>query len=137
MGRLRAHLDKNHKPSEDVIVVGDYNIAPEDRDVWDTKAFEGATHVTEAERDALAKIQDWGLVDVFRQHYPEVDGLYTYYDYTAGRFHKREGIRIDLVLATEKLAAASTWSLVDRNARKSTKAGKPSDHCPLIAEFAV
>lgn len=115
-----------------VVIAGDYNIAPEDRDVWDTAAFEGATHVTDRERAALTALVDRGLTDVFRQEHPEIDGLYSYWDYTAGRFHKREGIRIDLVLASSTVAEATARVVVDRNARKGTK---PSDHTPVVADF--
>jgi exodeoxyribonuclease-3 len=87
--------------------------------------------VTEAERAALSKVMDWGLVDTFRQRHPG-PGLYSYYDYQAGRFHKREGIRIDFVAASSSLAERCVLDVVDRNARKGTK---PSDHCPVIAVY--
>ncbi len=134
LARLRAHLDGACDPSEPVAVLGDFNVAPEDRDVWDIAKFRNSTHVTPPEREAFAHVLDWGLVDVFRQQYPDQDGLFTYYDYTAGRFHKREGMRIDFILASEPLARATRWALVDRNARKGEK---PSDHAPLMAEFAL
>ncbi len=108
------------------------NVAPEDRDVWDIGAFAGATHVTKPERDAFNSLIEWGLVDVFRSQYPDQDGLFTYYDYTKGRFHKREGMRIDFILASEPLASTTQWSIADRNARKGEK---PSDHLPLMADF--
>ena len=131
--RLLTDLDANYKPSEPVAVLGDFNVAPEDRDVWDIGAFEGATHVTEPERAAFNALLDWGLVDVFRSQYPDQDGLFSYYDYTKGRFHKREGMRIDFILATPALADTTEFSLVDRNARKGEK---PSDHVPLMADFS-
>ncbi|MGZ0230249.1 MAG: exodeoxyribonuclease III [Acidimicrobiales bacterium] len=131
-GRLRKHLDTACDPSQQVAVLGDYNVAPEDRDVWDLKHFEGGTHITPRERAALQDVVDWGLIDVFRQRFPDDDGLYTYYDYQAGRFYKRQGIRIDLILATQTLADRTGLVIVDRNARKGDK---PSDHCPLVAEF--
>ena len=134
LDRLRGHLAETCRPDGDVVVCGDFNIAPEDIDVWDPKAFVGSTHVTAPERDALAAVRDWGLVDTFRQRYPGVEGLFSYWDYTAGRFHKRQGMRIDYVLASAPLAARSTLDLVDRNARKGTK---PSDHAPVVAEFAA
>ena len=134
LGRLKTTLENTVKPSDQVVVTGDFNIAPADRDVWDIKAFEGATHVTDRERDALTALTDWGLIDVFRQRYPDLDGLYSYWDYTAGRFHKREGIRIDLVLATQSLADKLDYVIVDRNGRKGTK---PSDHTPVVADFAL
>ena len=80
--------------------MGDFNVAPDDRDVWDPKTFVGATHVTEPERKAVARLEEWGLEDTFRRVYPDVDGLYTYWDYRAGDFHQHRGMRIDLVLAT-------------------------------------
>ena len=132
LGRLVDHLGQACTPDQPVVVAGDYNIAPEDRDVWDISAFEGATHVTEPERSRLAELADWGLIDVFRSRYPDDDGLYSYWDYQAGRFHKREGMRIDLVLATRPLEAGLGRVLVDRNARKGEK---PSDHAPVVVEF--
>lgn len=134
LGRVKATLENTVKKTDHVVVTGDYNIAPEDRDVWDIKAFEGATHVTDAERDRLGELVDWGFVDVFRERYPDIDGLYSYWDYTAGRFHKREGIRIDLILATESVAKTMSYCIVDRNGRKGTK---PSDHTPVVADFAI
>ena len=96
--------------------------------------FAGATLVTEPERDAWQAVCDWGLVDVFRRRYPGIDGLYTFWDYQAGRFHKRQGMRIDHVLATDSLADRAGGVIVDRNARKGTK---PSDHAPLVVDFDV
>jgi exodeoxyribonuclease III len=131
--RLRHHLDATTSPDDEVIVAGDWNIAPTDIDVWDPAAFVGLTHVTPEEREALAAVQDWGLVDTFRARHPE-PGLFSYYDYQAGRFHKRQGMRIDYVLASAPLAERSVLDLVDRNARKGTK---PSDHAPVLAGFAA
>ncbi len=131
LGRLRRHLEETVTADEDVIVAGDWNIAPTDIDVWDRSTFEGLTHVTAPERDALAAIADWGLVDTFRERYAD-PGLFSYYDYQAGRFHKRQGMRIDYVLSSSSLAQRSTVDLVDRNARKGTK---PSDHAPVLAGY--
>ncbi len=131
LGRLIDHLDATTDPGSEVIVAGDWNIAPTDIDVWDPAAFEGSTHVTDRERTALAAVVDWGLVDTFRQRHPE-PGLYSYYDYQAGRFHKREGIRIDYLLASKSLADRAVLDVVDRNGRKGTK---PSDHCPVLTRY--
>jgi exodeoxyribonuclease-3 len=132
LGRLRACLDQRHDPAEPLVVCGDFNIAPTDLDVYDPAAFVGDTHVTEPERAALADLTDWGLVDVFRRHH-EVGGLFSWWDYRAGNFHKGKGMRIDLVLATKELAESSTFALVDRNARKGKA---PSDHAPVIVDLA-
>lgn len=128
LSRLRADLDANADPTGDVVVLGDMNIAPDDRDVWDPAAFEGMTHVTPEERAALAEVQGWGLVDVFRRHHDE-GGIFSWWDYRNGSFHKKQGMRIDLVLATEALASRSREIVVDREARKGEK---PSDHAPVV-----
>jgi exodeoxyribonuclease-3 len=128
--RLRKRLAADHDPSDPLVIGGDFNIAPTDADVWDPAAFVDSTHVSEPERDALAALKTWGLRDVFRELHPE-DGLFTYWDYRAGMFHKRMGMRIDLLLATAPVADAATFALVDRQARKGTG---PSDHAPLLID---
>ena len=133
LDRLRRHLDATCSPTEPVVVAGDWNIAPDDRDVWDAAAFVGSTHVTPTEREALAEVRAWGLFDTFRRRYVE-PGLFSYYDYQAGRFHKRQGMRIDHLLASAPLAEACRLDLIDRNGRKGSK---PSDHCPVLARYEV
>jgi len=135
--RLRDHLSATSSPSDPVAVLGDFNVAPADLDVWSPSAFVGSTHVSEPERAALADLESWGLTDAFRRCYPD-SGLYTYWDYRAGDFHEHRGMRIDLVLVSAPVADHLRWAVVDRNARK----GKlPSDHAPLFidtdAEFAA
>ena len=128
---LRAWLSATSDPAQPLAVVGDFNVAPEDRDVWSTAAFEGATHVTGPERDAVAALRDWGLVDGFRALYDQ-ERLFTYWDYRRGDFHNHRGMRIDLVLVTAPLADRLRWGIIDRNARK----GKgPSDHAPVVVDL--
>jgi exodeoxyribonuclease-3 len=113
------------------IVAGDMNIAPTDDDVWDPGLFVTSTHVTPAERKALAELTGLGLRDVVRDRWPD-PRVFTYWDYRAGRFHQDLGMRIDLVLAGADPAGrvAAVW--VDRKARK----GKgPSDHAPVIVDL--
>jgi exodeoxyribonuclease-3 len=131
LGRLRANLDAHHTPDEALVVLGDWNIAPADEDVWSTEAFEGHTHVSTAEREALARVKEWGLVDTLRQRYPE-PGIFSYWDYRNGDFHKRRGMRIDYLLSSPALADRCRQDLIDRNARKGQK---PSDHAPVLAEY--
>jgi exodeoxyribonuclease III len=131
LSRLRAHLDASCTPADDVVVGGDFNIAPEDRDVYDMKAFVDATHVSAAERDALANVCNFGLTDTFRQFNDE-DKVFSWWDYRGGAFHKGHGMRIDLLLATPSVAARAKGSVIDRNARKERDSGKPSDHVPVI-----
>ncbi|MFV0316140.1 MAG: exodeoxyribonuclease III [Microthrixaceae bacterium] len=131
LARLRKHLDLHHQPTEDLVVLGDWNIAPADIDVWDPGAFVGSTHVSAAERDALADVAAWGLRDTLRERYPD-SGIFSYWDYRNGDFHKRRGMRIDYLLSSEALASRCRADLVDRNARKGTK---PSDHAPVLGQF--
>jgi exodeoxyribonuclease-3 len=131
LARLRRHLDVACDPSSHLLLCGDFNIAPDDRDVYDPAAYVDETHVTPPERAALRELEAWGLVDVFRQHHDE-GGLFTWWDYRAGNFHKHLGMRIDLMLATKELADRVEWILIDRNARKGKA---PSDHAPTVAEF--
>jgi exodeoxyribonuclease-3 len=131
LGRLRTHLELNHSPDEQIVIMGDWNVAPEDRDVWSPKAFEGGTHVSQPERDALQRVKDWGLIDTLRERYPQ-EQIYSFWDYRNGDFHKRRGIRIDFLLSTQALAEHCSADLIDRNARKGTK---PSDHAPVMGVF--
>ena len=88
-------LDRHADPSSPLAVCGDFNIAPDDRDVYDPAEFVDATHTSEPEREALARLEEWGLEDVFRRHY-DAGGLFSWWDYRAGNFHKGKGMRIDL-----------------------------------------
>ncbi len=131
--RLTEHLEMTASPEDKVVVAGDWNVAPADADVWEPRLFVGSTHVTPEERSALDGVKKWGLVDTFRQRHRE-EKLFSYYDYQAGRFHKREGMRIDFVLASRSLADSCFLDIIDRNARKGTK---PSDHAPVVAGYWV
>jgi len=133
LGRLHDHLGGSCDPGADLIVCGDFNVAPEDRDVYDPRRFVGATHVSEAEREALRRLLDWGLVDVFRRCRPE-DKLFSWWDYRAGDFHEHRGMRIDLLLATGGLADRARMALIDRSARKGKQ---PSDHAPVFVDLEI
>ncbi|MEP6624313.1 MAG: exodeoxyribonuclease III [Acidimicrobiia bacterium] len=130
--RLAEWLESHHTPTDPVVITGDFNVAPEDRDVWSATAFVGSTHVTEPERAAIRRLEAWGLVDTFRRRY-EDSNLFSYWDYRAGDFHQGRGMRIDLVLASAPVADRVTWALVDRNARKGKQ---PSDHAPVVVDLA-
>jgi exodeoxyribonuclease-3 len=133
--RLREYLSERSSPAAPVAVCGDFNIAPFDSDLWDPAAFVGATHVSVPERAALTEILDWGLVDVFHALHPE-GGVYSWWDYRAGNFHKGQGMRIDLVLLTAELAGRTRAVDIDREARKKSPAGnKPSDHTVVVADL--
>jgi exodeoxyribonuclease III len=131
LGELHAYLEERDKPSDNVAVCGDFNVAPDDRDVWDPAAFQGETHVTSPERDGLRALEAWGLVDSFRLCRGE-DQLFTWWDYRAGNFHKHMGLRIDLVMLSRPLAERVAYALIDRNARKGKQ---PSDHAPVLVDI--
>jgi exodeoxyribonuclease-3 len=116
---------------EEVVVCGDMNVAPTDDDVFDPEAYEGRTHVTPPERDALKALQRLGLHDVVRDHWPN-ERVFSYWDYRAGMFHQDLGMRIDLILAGGPVAKRVKAAWIDRQARK----GKgPSDHAPVIVDL--
>lgn len=115
------------------VVAGDFNVAPEDQDVWDLGAFpEGSTHVTAPEREAVVALVALGLVDAQRAVLPEGEA-FTWWDYRGGAFHRGHGLRIDLALVAGLDVAAVE---VDRVARRNNEAGdKPSDHAPVVVDL--
>jgi exodeoxyribonuclease III len=133
LDRLLDHVGRGSAPTDDVVVTGDFNIAPTDVDVYDPRKFVGATHVSQPERDRLAALCDWGMTDLFRRQHPDADRVYSWWDYRAGDFHQGRGLRIDLVLATPSVADRLEWAVIDRNARKGKQ---PSDHAPVIVDLA-
>ncbi|MGW7051565.1 exodeoxyribonuclease III [Streptomyces sp. NPDC054887] len=114
-------------------VLGDFNIAPTDEDVWDPSLFVESTHVTPAERAALAALRDTGLSDVVPRPL-KYDRPYTYWDYRLLGFPKNKGMRIDLVYGNAPFAAAVKDSYVDREERKGKGA---SDHAPVVVDLDV
>ncbi len=130
--RLVHWLEAAADPGGVLVIGGDFNIAPEDRDVWDPEACHGGTHVSPAERDAFARLGRWGLMDAYRLHHAE-PGRYTWWDYQAGAFHKNFGMRIDHLLVTRALAERTVWAEIDREARKGKPT--PSDHAPLVIDL--
>jgi exodeoxyribonuclease-3 len=129
--RLARWLGEACRPSDPLVLGGDFNVAPSDGDVWDPKACHGGTHVSPPEREAFARLGRWGLVDAYRQHRHEPN-RFTWWDYRAGNFHKNFGMRIDHLLVTSPVASRTKWAEIDREARK----GKPipSDHAPLFVD---
>jgi exodeoxyribonuclease-3 len=129
--RLARWLLDAADPGKLLVLGGDFNVAPADADVWDPRACHGGTHVSPPEREALARLLRWGLVDSYRRQHPDLR-RYTWWDYRAGHFQKNFGMRIDHLLATSPLAERTVWAEIDREARK----GKPipSDHAPLLID---
>lgn len=116
------------------LLAGDFNACPEDLDSWGGVKFRGHIHHTEEERALVARLKAAGLVDLYRTRYPEEPG-YSWWDYRAGSFHKKQGLRIDLLFASASLAGRVTDVYVDREYRKKGKPSGsiPSDHAPVVA----
>lgn len=131
--RLRKRLDSTWSPDQPALIAGDFNVAPDERDVYDPKAFERHILFTPAERQALARVCEFGLVDTFRIHNDE-GGRYSWWDYRELAFPQNKGLRIDLMYVTPPLAAKCGATGIDRDERKGDK---PSDHVPIWAEFTI
>ncbi len=129
-GRLRAMLNAL-RPEDQVLICGDFNVAPEDRDVWDPEKWRGQILFSDPEKAVLRDIVAWGFTDALRAHHPE-GGLYTWWDYRMGAFHRGWGMRIDHILVSDPLARRCVDVQIDREERKGEK---PSDHAPVIATF--
>ena len=131
--RLRRWLDETCSPDEPLVLGGDLNATPTDDDVWDAVAAHGGTHVSPAEREALAALREWGLVDAYRAAAGEAPGRFSWWDYRAGMFHRNEGMRIDLLYVTKVIADRIVWAEIDREARKGPPI--PSDHAPVVIDL--
>jgi exodeoxyribonuclease-3 len=117
---------------ENVIVLGDFNIAPDDRDVYDPEEWKGKILCSDMERDALKRIMDLGFTDTFRQ-FEQEERTWSWWDYRMNMFRRKLGLRIDLVLATKALSEKCTAAYIDREPRTQER---PSDHTPVVAEFS-
>ncbi|CAM3338770.1 exodeoxyribonuclease III [Rhodothermus bifroesti] len=131
LDRLCAYLAMQASSEALWLLAGDFNVAPEARDVAFPEAWADSVLFHEDVRKAFRRLLDWGLVDLIRQHY-EGPGPYTWWDYRGLAFPKGDGLRIDHLLATPPLAALCTAAGVHREERKGPK---PSDHAPVWAEF--
>jgi len=127
--QTRTWLGAN--PGHPLALMGDFNIAPFDYDVWDIDAFAGKTHVSQAERDAFRSFEQAGLVDALRSR--GIDG-YTYWDYQQLRFPRNEGMRIDFILGSPAFNDLVVAARIDRNERKGDG---PSDHVPVVVDLAI
>ena len=134
LARLRAFFDDQWTPRTRVLWVGDMNVAPEERDVYDPKRLLNHPDFHPAAREAFAATVGWGFVDCFRKHNHE-DGQYTFYDYRDTQsVEKQRGWRVDHIMATKPLAKLCTRAWIDMAPRLGDK---PSDHTPLLAEFEL
>ncbi|MBW1980033.1 MAG: exodeoxyribonuclease III [Deltaproteobacteria bacterium] len=132
IAELRRYLERLHSPADHLLLVGDFNIAPEERDVYDAQAMEGQIGFHPKERAALTELKNWGLEDVFRRHHKE-RGHYSWWDYRANAFRRNMGLRIDHIWATAPMAALSRECGMVKELRARPR---PSDHIPVWATFA-
>lgn len=130
---LRAYIQDEMSRHPYVLVLGDYNIAPEDRDVHDPLAWEGRVHVSAPERAALRSLIETGLVDVYRR-FEQPEKTYSWWDYRMLAFRRNHGLRIDLLLANPPLAALCDACHIDKTPRGWER---PTDHAPVIGSFRI
>lgn len=133
LAALRKQLSSEMKEHSKLLVMGDFNIAPEDRDVHDPGGWEGNVLVSKDERGALARICSLGLADCFRL-FDQPEASYSWWDYRFANFDRNRGLRIDLLLASENLREACTASGIDRTPRGWER---PSDHAPATVNFEL
>ncbi len=130
--RLRKFFDATCPIDSDALLCGDFNVAPDERDVWSVAAWEGKLHFTKAERAAIYHVKQWGFEDVFRQHNGDAK-LFSWWNYREGAFFKDQGLRIDHVWTSKSLAEKCVGCWIDKEPRG---AERPSDHTPVVAEFS-
>ena len=133
MRRLRRFFDESYETKERVLLCGDFNVAPEERDVHDPDLWEGHVLFSKRERAALTHIKDWGFVDAFRLH-TEEGGQYSWWDYRQGAFRRNNGLRIDHIWVSERLAKRCEECWIDKEPRTWER---PSDHTPVVARFRI
>lgn len=132
---VRAEVEAADAAGVPFVLVGDFNICPEARDIHDPDRWEGGIFCTPEERGRLREIMGLGLTDLLRQHHSEA-GIHTWWDYRGGAFARDHGLRIDLALGNGAAASACTDVWVDREARKQGSwDSKPSDHAPVVVEL--
>jgi exodeoxyribonuclease-3 len=133
LGALTAWLRQEVQRYPKLALLGDYNIAPEDRDVHDPAAWVGQVLVSPAERAAFAELQSLGLKDAFRL-FEQPEQSFSWWDYRMAAFRRNLGLRIDHILLTPAMAEACTACWVDKAPRKLER---PSDHAPVVAEIGM
>ncbi len=131
LARLAAMIEATQTPADSVVLLGDFNIAPDERDLYDPEGWRGKVHFHPKEHEALGRLSAWGLQDIFRWHHRD-EGLYSWWDYRQMGFDLDQGLRIDLILGTKTMVERSDDCEIDREERKGDK---PSDHAPVIADF--
>ena len=131
LSALRGFLEAELAQHENLVVLGDFNIAPADADVYDPEKWGDAILCSPLEREALGKLIELGLTDVFRK-FDQAEDTFSWWDYRAAGFRRNAGLRIDLILTSDSMTSRCIASYVDREPRAWER---PSDHAPVVAEF--
>lgn len=131
--KVTAHIKRELKDYSQMVVLGDFNIAPADQDVHDPEQWRDKILCSKDERAALQKINKLGLQDTFR-FFDQEEKIFSWWDYRGGGFRRNHGLRIDLILASEALHDKCVNSIVDKTPRSWER---PSDHAPVVAEFKL
>ncbi len=131
--RLRRYLDETCDLSKDVLLCGDFNVAPEELDVWSVPAWEGKLHFSKPERAAIHHVKQWGFVDVFRKMNTDLKE-FSWWNYREGAWQRNHGLRIDHIWTSASLADRCIGCWIDKDPRALEK---PSDHAPVVAEFEI
>lgn len=131
--RLRNFFEETCAKDSDVLLCGDFNVAPDERDVWSVKNWEGKLHFSKPERAAMHHVKQWGFTDVFRQMNGDLQE-FSWWNYREGAFTKNHGLRIDHIWTSESLAAKCVGCWIDKEPRTWER---PSDHTTVVAEFKI
>ena len=135
MTALRTWMEKEFSPDDPLVILGDFNIAPEERDVHEPDLWRNKIHFSADEHAQLKGFTDWGLQDLYRKHHQDA-GLFSWWDYRGGAFPRDLGLRIDLALGTPAALDRCTAASMDREERKKGDwESKPSDHIPVIVDL--
>jgi exodeoxyribonuclease-3 len=132
--RLADRLQREASPQSPLVICGDTNVIRDDLDAENPARWAETVLAVPPVRQAFGKLLGWGLEDVFRKHHPQ-GKVYSWWDYRHLSFPRNDGLRIDHILATPPLATTSQAAFADREERKGTGDDKPSDHCPVVADF--
>ena len=136
LAKLKLLLEENFSPEEPLILLGDFNVALSEIDVYDPLVWKGRPGFMEEEREALKELLNFGLYDLFREKHPK-ERKFSWFDIETGAFSRNRGLRIDYIFATKPLLEKCTECNIDYKARKKEGSYLPSDHAPVYATFKL
>jgi len=131
---LARHLEECGDPKRPAILCGDFNVCPAALDSWNEEEFRGGIFHTDEERGRFRRLLEWGFADVFREMHPDAQA-FSWWDYRGGAFHRKQGLRLDILLATPAAMRRVRAVEIDREYRKKKEGLTPSDHAPVFADL--